>query len=192
MKWTPKPDPVNRRPPTACRFISQNSLASTSISCERRLSVTFSADYLLDCIASNLPRPSEGVMPVPHAVLVGAAQADTLTQDVRSLAWMVTKKLDSHEMVGKRGNLVPAMGGATCLGELVSARYRDLCQKTIRSPLVRAADDVKGGVLPQNCSHLMRGSIAARFCSVRQGGVQSSAQYDFYIPGISSITRLYS
>ena len=25
---------------------------------------------------------------------------DTLTQEVRSLAWMITKKLDSHEMVG--------------------------------------------------------------------------------------------
>jgi hypothetical protein len=70
--------------------------------CERRLSVTFSADYLLDCIKSNSPRPDEGVRPVPHVVLVDAAYADTLTQDIRSLVWMVTKRLDSHEMVGNR------------------------------------------------------------------------------------------
>ena len=55
---------------------------------------------MLDCIESNSPRPGEGVRPVPHVVLVDAAHADTLTQDVRSLAWMVTKRLDSHGMVG--------------------------------------------------------------------------------------------
>ena len=55
---------------------------------------------MLDCIESNSPRPGEGVRPVPHVVLVDAAHADTLTQDVRSLAWMVTKRLDSHKMVG--------------------------------------------------------------------------------------------
>jgi hypothetical protein len=66
---------------------------------EWRLSVTFSADYLLDCIESNSPRPGEGVRPVPHVVLVDVAHADTLTQDVRSLAWIVTKRLDSHKMV---------------------------------------------------------------------------------------------
>ena len=37
------------------------------------------------------------------------------------------------------------------------------------APLVRAADDVKGDMLPENCSHLMRRSVAARFYSVRQG-----------------------
>jgi hypothetical protein len=37
--------------------------------CEQRLSVTFSADYLLDCIENNSPRPGEGVMPVHHVVL---------------------------------------------------------------------------------------------------------------------------
>jgi len=68
--------------------------------CEWRLSVTFSSDYLLDCIESHLPRPGEGVRPIPHVVLVDAAHVDTLTQDVRSLAWMVTKRLDSHKMVG--------------------------------------------------------------------------------------------
>jgi hypothetical protein len=28
--------------------------------------------------------------------------ADALTQDARSLAWMVTKRLDSHKMVGTK------------------------------------------------------------------------------------------
>lgn len=69
---------------------------------ERRLSVTFSADYLLDCIESNSHGAGEGAMPVPHVVLVDAAHADTLTQEVRPLAWMVAKRLDSHEMVGNR------------------------------------------------------------------------------------------
>lgn len=38
--------------------------------------------------------------------------------------------------------------------------------------VARAADDVKGDMLPENCSHLMRGSVAARFYSVLQGGVR--------------------
>jgi hypothetical protein len=68
--------------------------------CERRLSFTFSADYLLDYIKSNSPRPGKGVISVPHVVLVDVVHADTLAQEVRSLAWMVTKRLDSHEIVG--------------------------------------------------------------------------------------------
>ena len=71
---------------------------------------------MLDCIESNSPRPGEGVRPVPHVVLVDAAHADTLTQDVRS-------RMDGDKEVGfaRNGrewdNLVSAVGGATCLGE---------------------------------------------------------------------------
>jgi hypothetical protein len=85
--------------------------------CEWRLSVTFSADHLLDCIESNSPRPGEGVRPAPHVVLVDAAHADALTQDVRSLAWDGNKEVGFAQNGRERDNLVPAVGGATCLGE---------------------------------------------------------------------------
>jgi hypothetical protein len=49
------------------------------------------------------------MMPVPHVILVDTAYADTLTQDVRSLPWMATKRLDSHEMVGTGIIFVPAV-----------------------------------------------------------------------------------
>ena len=63
----------------------------------------------------------------------------------------------------------------SCFREVVSAagaRNRDLCQKNIQSPLMGAVDDVKGDMLPEDCSRFMRGSVAARFCSVRQGDVR--------------------
>ncbi|MCJ1472596.1 hypothetical protein MMC13_001245 [Lambiella insularis] len=66
--------------------------------CERRLSVTFSAEYLLDCIERSFQGADDGVMPLPHVVLVDAADADTLNQEVKSLAWMITRRLDAQEM----------------------------------------------------------------------------------------------
>lgn len=66
---------------------------------EGKLSVTLSVDYLLDCIKDNSEGPVEGVVPISHVVLADTAQADTITQEVRSLAWMITRGLDSHDMV---------------------------------------------------------------------------------------------
>jgi hypothetical protein len=49
---------------------------------------------LLDDIKNNLPKPGEGVMPLYYIVLVDAAHADTPTREVRSHAWIVTKRLE--------------------------------------------------------------------------------------------------
>jgi hypothetical protein len=78
---------------------------------------------LLVCIESNLPIPGEGVRSVPHVVLVGAAHADTLTQDIRSLAWMVTKMLYSLLIM-----LVvapeDAVSGSKCPGMMIEVAWQ--------------------------------------------------------------------
>src|ERR1700722_5359373 len=68
--------------------------------CELGLPVTFSAYHLLDCIESNSSGVVGGARPFSHVVLVYAAHPNSVIQEVRSLAWIVTKRLDSHEMAG--------------------------------------------------------------------------------------------
>jgi hypothetical protein len=51
-----------------------------------------------------------------------------------------------------------------------SLRQCDLRQQILRASIVKATDDMKGNMPPQNCSRLISGSVAARVCSVRQGG----------------------
>src|SRR2546423_2721951 len=53
----------------------------------------------------------------------------------------------------------------------LSLRPRDLCQKIIRARLIRAADDMESDMPPENCSRLIRWSVAAKIYPVRQGGI---------------------
>ena len=56
-------------------------------------------NYFLDCVEDSLEEISERVLPISHVMLMDMTDINTVTQKVRSLAWIITKRLDSNKIV---------------------------------------------------------------------------------------------